>query len=240
MGKAKRCRAVAISASVAAISAATACQAADAASEVTPTAHAPRTAATHEHAGSHRRRKPSVAPKPSPQHGPYVYTVVIGETEADENTPNVTCAGAGMRITGLGTFAESPDATALWERTPSAWKQTYAITAGPATTITVSWTPPSERREAEEESDAHNGFILNKRLWGKPDTTLASTICAATTPGAVVGEVGEALATWVLPAPASSAAALMATPPTNVSPNELRIAFEVLPNGSVPAFTPLK
>jgi hypothetical protein len=92
----------------------------------------------------------------------------------------------------------------------------------------------------EEESDAHNGFILNPRLWSKPETTLASTICAATTPGAVVGEVGEALATWVLPAPARSAAALMATPPTNVSPNELRIAFEVLPGGAVPAFTPLK
>jgi hypothetical protein len=237
MGKAKRCRAVAISASVAAISAATACQAADAASEAAPTAHAPRAAATREHARPHRRRSP--APTPTTHHGDYVYTVVIGETEADENTPNMTCTAAGMRITGLGTFAESPDATALWERTPSAWKRTYAITTGPATTVTVSWTPPSERREAEEESDAHNGFILNKRLWGKPDTTLASTICAATSPGAVVGEVGEALATWVLPAPARSAAALMAMPPTNVSPNELRIAFEVLPNGSVPAFQPL-
>jgi hypothetical protein len=234
MGKAKRCRAVAISASVAAISAATACQAADAASEAASTAHAPRAADKREHAGSHRRRKPS------PQHGPYVYTVVIGETEADENTPNMTCTAAGMRITGVGTFAESPDATALWERTPAAWKRLYAITTGPATTVTVGWTPPSERREAEEESDAHNGFILNPRLWSKPETTLASTICAATTPGAVVGEVGEALATWVLPAPASSAAALMATPPTNVSPNELRIAFEVLPGGSVPAFAPLK
>ncbi|MGO9319675.1 MAG: hypothetical protein ACLQBY_02565 [Solirubrobacteraceae bacterium] len=239
MGKAKRCRAVAISASVAAIGAATACPAANAASEAAPTAHAPRAAVTREHAGSRRRRKPSVAPKPATHQGDYVYTVVIGETEADENTPNVTCTGAGMRITGLGTYAESPDATALWERTPAAWKRAYTVTTGPATTITVGWTPPSERREVEEESDAHNGFILNPRLWSKPDTALASTICAATTPGAVVGEVGEALATWALPAPARSAAALMATPPTNVYPNELRIAFEVLPDGSVPAFTPM-
>lgn len=240
MGRAKRCRTMALGAGVAAIGAAAACPTANAANEAAPAAHTPQAAVTHEHARPRRRRKPSAAPKPAPHHGPYVYTVVIGETEADENTPNVTCTAAGMRITGLGTFAESPDASALWERTPVAWKRTYAITAGPATTITVGWTPPAERREAEEESEAHNGFILNPRLWSKPETTLASTICAATSPDAVVGEVGEALATWVLPAPARSAAALMATPPTNVNANELRIAFEVLPNGSVPAFAPLR
>jgi len=42
----------------------------------------------------------------------------------------------------------------------------------------------------------------------------------------------------MLPAPVRSADALMATPPTNIYPYEYSVAFEVLPDGTVPAFTP--
>jgi hypothetical protein len=177
-------------------------------------------------------------PKPTLRNGSYVYTVVIGNTVATAGKPNVACSGSSMRLTGIATFPESKNATALWERTPTAWKRRYTITTGPATTITVSWLPAAEQREAEEEA-AHNGSVRNPRLWGQENTTPTSAVCAATSPGAVVGEIGEALATWVLPAPARSAAALMATPPTNIYPNEYSAAFEVLPNGTVPAFAPM-
>jgi hypothetical protein len=75
-------------------------------------------------------------------------------------------------------------------------------------------------------------------LWGQNDSAPVSAVCAATSPGAVVGEIGEGVATWVLPVPVRSAAALMATPPTNIYPNEYSVTFEVLPNGTVPPFAP--
>lgn len=211
-----------------------ACPPASAASE-----HAPNARATVRHERPHarpRHRRP--LPKPTLRNGNYVYTVIIGNTEATEGKPNMTCSGSSMRLTGIATYPDSSNASALWEKTPAAWTRLYTITTGPATTITVSWTPPEKRQAAAEEAAQHNGLVLNPRLWGQNDTAPVSIICGATSPGAVVGELGEALATWVLPAPVRSAAALMATPPTNINANEYGAAFEVLPNGTVPAFTP--
>src|SRR5258705_6079941 len=184
----KRAFSAVMGTSAAALSAAGACPPANAATE-----HAPTTA-RHEHKHA-RPRHHRALPKPTLRNGSYVYTVVIGNTVATEGKPNAACSGSSMRITGLATYPESKNATALWERTPAAWKQHYTITTGPATTITVSWLPAAEQREAEEEA-AHNGSVRTPRLQGKPDSALTSTVCAATSPGAAVGEIGEALATW--------------------------------------------
>ncbi|HTC58681.1 MAG TPA: hypothetical protein VK691_01015 [Solirubrobacteraceae bacterium] len=170
-------------------------------------------------------------------HGKYVYKAVIGDTEATESEPNMACAGAGARLTGIA-FAElnGPGSSRIWAQHPAAFNKTYTLTTSPATTITVSWTPPAERREAQEESVAHNGEIRNQRLQGQDDTTTVGTVCAATHPGANVAEIGEATATWELPTPVTNLTALVSHAPTSIAPNEYRVAFEVLPNGTVPAF----
>jgi hypothetical protein len=227
----KRAFSAVLGTSAAALSAAGACPPADAAAAHAPTAPKPAMTVRHE-------RSRHSSPKPTLRKGDYVYKVFIGGTKAPEGKPNVACSGSSMRLTGITTYPDSNDASALWERTPAAWKKRNTITTGPATTITVSWLPAAEQREAEEEAATHNGSVLNPRLSGQPDSALTSAVCAATSPGASVGDIGEGLATWVLPAPARSAAALMATPPTNIYPNEYSVAFEVLPNGSVPAFSP--
>jgi hypothetical protein len=214
---------------------AAACPAANAAKGDAPTTPKPTTTARRER-GHARARRRSSAPKPTVRNGDYVYEVIIGNTETNQGKPNMTCSGSSMRITELATFPEGKNAVELWE--PASWNRLYTITTGPATTITVSWTPPAERQEAEEEAAAHNGFILNPRLWGQDNTAPVSAVCGATSPGAVVGEIRGAQATWVLSSPVSSAAALMATPPTNIYPAKYAIAFEVLPNGTVPAFSP--
>ena len=233
----KRAMSAVLGSGVAALGAAAVCPAANATPEHVPAP--PRPAATARHERRHARpRHRGHAPKPMMRNGDYVYEVTIGNTEASEGKPNMTCLGSNMRITGLSTFPEGKNAGALWQKHPEAWNGTFTITTGPAATITVSWTPPSERREAEEEASSHNGFILNPRLWGQDDTAAVGRVCAATSPDTVVGEIGEGVATWVLPAPVRSAAALMATPPTNIYPNEYSAAFEVLPNGTVPAFAP--
>jgi hypothetical protein len=98
-------------------------------------------------------------------------------------------------------------------------------------------TPPAERREAQEESAAHNGEIRNPRLQGRDDTTTVGAVCAATHPGANIAEIAGAGATWELPAPVNSLAALVSHTPTSIAPNEYRVAFEVQPDGAVPPFT---
>lgn len=231
MGRARRCRSVVFSASVVALGATGACPAANAANEHAPTMPKPTTTVRHE-------RPRHSSPKPTLRKGDYVYKVFLGGTKAPEGKPNVACSGSSMRLTGITTYPDSNNASALWERTPAAWKKRNTITTGPATTITVSWLPAAKQREAEEEAAAHNGSVLNPRLSGQPDSALTSAVCAATSPGASIGDIGEGLATWVLSTPATSAAALMATPPTNIYPNEYSVAFEVLPNGSVPSFAP--
>jgi hypothetical protein len=144
----------------------------------------------------------------------------------------MTCSGSSLKLTGITTFPESQNATSLWEATPAAWKQRFTITTGTATTMTVSWATEAESKEAEE----HGGMIPNSRFL--TGTAPTSRVCAATSPNAPIGEVMEGLATWVLPSPATSVTALMAMPPTNVNLNKLTLAFQILPNGTVPVFAP--
>jgi hypothetical protein len=237
MGKARRCRSVVLGASVAALGATGACPTANAASS--PGSHGPRTVVARKHMVLRRHPRHKAVPSPASRHGKYVYEAVIGNTEATENEPNMACAGAGARLTRIA-FAElnGPGSFKIWAQHPAAFNKTYTLTVTPTTTITVSWTPPAERREAEEEAAHSNGNVSNPRLQGQDDTATISTVCAAASrPGAAIAEIGEATATWELPAPVTSLAALTRQAPTNITPNECIVAFEVLPNGTVPPFT---
>jgi hypothetical protein len=234
MGKTKRCRSVVLGASVAALGATGAgtCPAANAAN--VPGSHGPRAAVARKHAKPRRR-----APHSAVHHGKYVYEAVIGNTEATANEPNMACASAGARLTRIA-FAElnGPGSFKIWAQHPAAFNKTYTLTTSPATTITVSWLPAAEQREAEEEA-ARTGNVSNPRLQGQNDTTTVSAVCAAAPrPGANIAEIGEATATWELPAPVTSLAALTRYAPTSITPNEYSAAFEVLPNGTVPPFAP--
>jgi hypothetical protein len=103
----------------------------------------------------------------------------------------------------------------------------------------MSWTPPAERRAAEEESARNNGAIRNPQLRGEEDTALATAVCAATTPGAGVASVGRGTATWRLPRPITSLRALLSQPVTSIVGSEyVSGGLEILPNGSVPTFQP--
>jgi hypothetical protein len=230
MGKTRRCRSVVLGASVAALGATGACPAANAASSGTPA----RAAFARKHAAPRHR-----APHPAAHHGKYVYKAVIGNTVATENEPNMACTSdGGARLTHIA-FAElnGPGSFKIWAQHPAAFNKTYTLTATPTTTITVSWLPAAEQREAEEEA-AHTGNVSNPRLQGQNDTTTVSAVCAAAPrSGANIAEIGEATATWELPAPVTSLAALTHHAPTNITPNEYTAVFEVLPNGTVPPFT---
>lgn len=230
MGKAKRCRAVVISASVAALGAAGACPAANAANTSAP---APRAAVAHQHARRHRPPRPATA-----RRGPYVYEALVESTEATADRANMVCAGSGARLVSVTLTGESNNLYPLWERDPAPWNKAYTVTVAPTTTITVSWTPPAERREAEAEANADHGEIRNPRLQGRDDTTTVAALCAATSPDAGVAELGRAVVTWRLPTPARSLAALTTTTPTSIKSLEYSDDFEVLPNGTVPTFAP--
>jgi len=229
MGRAKRCRSVVIGASVAALGAAGPCPTATAASSAAP---APRAGVAHEHARRHRPQRATA------QRGPYVYEALVESTEATAGRANMVCAASGARLVSVALSGEGNNSFQLWERDPAAWNKAYTVTVAPSATVTVSWTPPAERREAEAEADANHGEIRNPRLQGRDDTTTVAALCAATSPDAGVAELGRAVVTWRLPAPARSLAALTATTPTSIRPLEYSDDFEVLPNGSVPAFAP--
>jgi len=227
MNTAKRCRTVVLGASVAALGVAGACTDANAASD----AHAPRAVAAHARAKPRRRPRPRAAP-----HAPYVYAIHVGG-EINVERADVQCSGSSIKFTRSSlVMPETSAATALFYRNESSWGKRVTITAGPATKITISWTPPAERREAEAEANAHNGEIRNPRLQGQEDTGLASTVCAATAPNAGLGDIGEGEVTWRLPRPVTSLAALLAQPATSVYTNEYMLVFEILPDGSVPNF----
>jgi hypothetical protein len=244
MGRARRCRAVVLGASVAALGAtgagggeALARPAANAASA--PGSHGPRATVAHKHAVLRRHPRHKAAPTPARRSGKYVYEGVIGNTVATENEPNMACTGAGARLTRIA-FAElnGPGSFKIWAQHPAAFNKTYTLTATPTTTITVSWTPPAERREAEEEAATHNGEVRNPHLQGQNDTTTVGKVCAAAPrPDAAIAEIGEATVTWELPAPVTSLAALTRHAPTNITPNEYSVSFEVQPDGTVPPFT---
>jgi hypothetical protein len=237
MGKARRCRSVVFGASVVALGATGACPAANAASA--PGSHGPRAAVAHKHAPPRRHRRHKAVPSPASRHGKYVYKGVIGNTVATANEPNMACTGdGGARLTRIA-FAElnGPGSFKIWAQHPAAFNKTYTLKATPTTAITVNWMPASKQREAEEEA-AHTGNVSNPRLQGQNDTTTVSAVCAAAPrPGANIAEIGEATATWELPAPVTSLAELTRYAPTSITPNEYSAVFEVLPNGTVPPFT---
>ncbi len=220
MGKAKRCRSVVISAGVAALGATGACPAQSSAATAT---RAARPATTRKHTDPHRR--------PAAHHGPYVYEAILGGV-VSETHDNAYCSGSTIRFVGVQLVGEGRLGSALWERSPNAGRKRYVLAAGPATTITMPWTSEQDKREAAE----HNGEVPNPK--GITATATAGTVCAATSPDAALGSVGEGTVTWRLPAPASSVAALLANAPVNISLNELMVAFAIQPNGSVPVFNP--
>ncbi len=243
MGKAKRCKSVVLGASVAvgvgALGATGACPAAGAASSEAPSSHAPQAATARKNSKS-RHRLPT-----HPQRA-YVYEAGIGDTEATENEPNMECSGAGGTVSGAtladtgfdATVFKGPNVGSMERRHPAMFNRTYTLTLSTETTITVNWLPRAEEQEVIEESEQHNGEVLNPRFNGQEDTATIGSICAAATrPHAFVAEIGQATAKWVLAAPVPNLAALAKLPPTSITPNEYRVAFEVLPNGTVPPFS---
>jgi hypothetical protein len=168
-----------------------------------------------------------------------VYKATIGDTVATQGDPNMACSGGGGARLKRIAFAdlEGPGAFKIWAGNPEAFNKTYTLTATPTTTVTVNWLPANERREALEEG-ARIGDVRNPRLQGQEDTATVSAVCAASAkPGARIAEIGLAQATWELSAPVTSLAALTRYAPTNITPSEYSVAFEVLPNGTVPPFT---
>lgn len=232
----KRAMSVVLGISTAALSAAAVCPAANA----TPDARKPVSAKTP--AAEHPRpsRSPSLRELerqvPSPD-GEYVYKAVI-DGQISVEKPNTSCSGSVIRLAGVTLEAQGQNANSFWFKNPNSWNGTFTLTTSPATTITVSWLPPAERREAAEEAATHNGSVLNPRLWGKPDAAPVSSICSATAPNAALGGISEGVVTWQLPRPAKSVAALLTYPAANIYPNQYMLAFEALPDGTVPAFAP--
>jgi hypothetical protein len=183
------------------------------------------------------RKAPAANSRPKPhrrpvaRHGAYVYVVTIGG-QVSTAKANMACSGLTVRLSGVRLSPEGKNASALWDKTPSAWRQRFTITSGAATTLTVPWSTPAELTEAE----AHGGNVPNSRsLTG---TAPASRVCAAAPPNAGVASVGEGVATWRLPKPIKSAAALLGQPPTNIDLNELSMTFAIRPNGTVTVSSP--
>ncbi|MGA9314757.1 MAG: hypothetical protein WBV77_09025 [Solirubrobacteraceae bacterium] len=171
------------------------------------------------------------------------------EAEVNANEANALCVTGTMKLIGVGLSPEGPDesytrpptvarnSNDLWDQNPAAWEGPHTITTGPSTTLTMQWTPPAERREAEEESQRNNGEVRDPRLMGQSDTALATTVCAATTPDAGVLSIGKGLATWRLPRAVTSLHALLNQSVTSIVVSEyVRGGLEILPNGSVPTF----
>jgi hypothetical protein len=223
MGKAKRCRSIMLSASVAVL-ATGACPVADAASKA-----ALRPRATRE-------------PRPASLRGPFVYEVLAG-AEISAESANMACVGERIRISGVTLSPEGPnehvgkvpsrakDSFQLSLKNPAAWEKPHTITTGQATTITASWTDEVEKEELRE-----NGSVANHTAG--PITIPASRLCAATTPNAPVGSLGRSEVTWRLTKPVKSLTALLHQPPTNIHLNEYIARWEILLNGTVPTFSP--
>jgi hypothetical protein len=213
----KRVMTVALSSGVAALGATGACP--------------PATAAASAKAPPPAPHRANSRPRPAAHRGPYLYQATIGG-EVKITGSDMFCSGSAIRFVGLNVVAEGARATALWERTPSAWSRRFTFAAGPATTISVPWSSQQEKREAEE----HEGKVSDpKGVWA---TASASRVCSATTENAGLASVGEGVVTWRLPKPVASVAALLAQPPANVALNELIMSFHIEPDGNVPPFNP--
>jgi hypothetical protein len=243
MGKTKRCRTVVIGVG-AALATTGACPQAHAASATPATPRGVHVTARHKH-----HTKPTS--HAAPAHGPYVYEATI-ESELSMHDANMRCTGGTLKLVAVALSAEGPDGRSytrppkvarnsndLWDQHPAAWEGPHTITAGPKTTVTMFWTPPAERQAAGEESLRNNGEIRDPRLQGQADTAVATAVCAAIAPNAGVASIGRGLATWRLPHPVTSVRALLSQPVTSIVADEyITNNIEILPNGSVPAFTP--
>ncbi len=245
MGRSRRCRSIVMSTSVVALGATGACPAANAASGPASGPHGERAGIARKHVNPRRRHH---SPKPVGPQGAYVYEAAI-EAEVNANEANARCVTGTMKLIGVGLSPEGPNesytrpptvarnSNDLWDQNPAAWEGPHTITTGPGTTLTMQWTPPAERREAEEESQRNNGEVRDPRLMGQEDTGLASTVCAATTPDAGVLSIGKGLATWRLSRAVTSLHALLSQPVTSIVASEyVAGGLEILPNGSVPPF----
>jgi hypothetical protein len=179
-----------------------------------------------------------------------VYEATV-EAEVNANEANARCVTGTLKLVGIGLSPEGPDesytrpptiarnSNDLWDQNPAPWEGLHTITTGPSTTLTMQWTPPAVRREAEEESQRNNGEVHDPRLMSQPDTGLTTTVCAATTPDAGVLSIGRGLATWRLPRVVTSLHALLSQPVASIVVSEyVRGGLEILPNGSVPTFKP--
>lgn len=228
MGKTRRCRAVVLGASVAALGATGACPAANAAKAqgAVPAPRSQKPARLHHHAPKRRAR-----PVTTPHHGDYVYEVSI-EGELSFTKANMTCSGLTLKLTGVTGFPATNNASALWYKRPEGWNRVYTITTGPATTITVPYTTPAELTEAEERHERGEPAEPRhpRNLTG---TALTSQLCADARPNAGVGSQGGGVATWRLPQPAVTAAALMSQTPTNIDLSKLGMSFNIKPNGTI-------
>ena len=246
MGKSRRCRSIVMSASVVALGTTSACPVANAANNGAPSAHGPQATVSRKRTAPPRHH----SPKPAGSQGAYVYEAAI-EAEVNVNEANARCVTGTMKLIGVGLSAEGPDesytrpptvarnSNDLWDENPAAWEGPHTITTGPSTTLTMQWTPPAERREAEEESQKNNGEVHDPRLMSQPDTGLTTTVCAATAPDAGVLSIGRGLATWRLPRVVTSLHALLSQPVASIVVSEyVRGGLEILPNGSVPTFKP--
>jgi hypothetical protein len=238
MGKARRCRSVVLGASVAVLGTVSACPPTNAASTEATGSHAPRATIARRHAEHHQRH--AAAPIPAAHPGKYVYEV-SAEGEVNVEHPNTSCSGTTLKLAGMALSAEGPgprNSNQLWQQNPAAWERPYTVTTGATTTITMDWLPPKLQQEAVDEGDRNNGEVRNPRFKGQEDSTTASRICAATAPGAAVASIGRAQVVWSLAAPVRNLATLLADSPTSIHVEEDSAVFEVLPDGTVPSFTP--
>lgn len=227
MGKAKRCRAVVLGASVAALGAAGACPATSAAS-TQPTTRSRQGVVAPVH---RKRRHRKAVPQARVHHGPYLYEVLVGG-EVRLEKPNAACMGSSIKFTGVTLkMPESALARALASRNEAAfWGRRATITAGPASTITMPWSSAQETREAEE----NGGMVPHPRnVWASAP---AARICAATAPNGALGSIGEGVVTWRLAQPVNTLSSLLAHAPAVAVFNELMVSFAIQPDGSVPAF----
>jgi hypothetical protein len=236
-----------LSASVAALGTTGACANAEAASaraQASPQAKAPLSR-------KHGRRRHHRAPRPAtPHHGPFVYKAQITEAVpgySPSNPPNTACTPDGGARIARVSFEEIQEKFGhnagplggLWEH-PSVLARAYTLTLSPATRITIPWLPPKLRQEAREEAARNNGNIRDPHFQGQEDTTTIGTVCAAASqPNSPIADVGaRTVVTWSLPAPVPSLAVLVAQPAASIKPNNYGTTFEILPDGSVPPFTP--
>lgn len=208
-------------------------------------------AASAEKTESGHRAKPRVARRhhtrthPAPEHkGPYKYVIEVDD-ELPGRAPyeaNLSCdsSGGGATLRVMLEWVEGPGVVGeTMLENEKALRKPYTIPLAPATTIMASYMTPAEEAGREEEFQKHDGVDSNPNYQGHEEIGPIGRVCAATSPGAGLGELGpKSEVKWTLSSPAPSLNALLKDPPTRVNPNWDSLAFTILPDGTVPAFAP--